>query len=94
VSSSDQGPVRLTRAMLEDWILRYHPKEIDSTTWRAGLGDFVQQAMLRLDSIPDRYPELQRTTLLLARITRWSVDQGLPLDLELILAPENVERVQ
>jgi hypothetical protein len=90
-NESNQDPDILSRATIEDWLGRYQPAEISSVEWRGDLGNFVRHAMLRVDNFK-RYPALQRTTLLFARLSKWSMDEGLALDLELVLDKENIER--
>jgi hypothetical protein len=83
--------VALDRVIVEEWLLRYQPTEIDSKTWRGGLGDFVRETIMMVDFIPS-YQVLQRHTLLLARLARWCADQDMPFDVEVILDVTTVER--
>ena len=68
---------------------RYQPKGIDSSAW-SQVQPFVSTCSSRL-SLGHTASGL-RTARVLARLAAWCLTQGIPLDPELVLDPETVER--
>jgi len=79
-----------SREEAEDWLRRYRPRSIDASRWDASLRAFVLPSILALEpagpAIAGRYARV------LARIASWSVTESLPLDIEVVLDPDTVER--
>ena len=75
---------------VECWLERYEPRHVSGEAWHARLRAFVVPAVLRLapagTAIASRYARV------LTRISAWCLERGLPLDLEVVLDPDTVER--
>ena len=71
------------------WLDRYRPKGIDPAAW-SQVQPFVSACAGRL-SLGHTASGL-RTARVLARLAAWCLTQGIPLDPELVLDPETVER--
>jgi hypothetical protein len=71
------------------WITEYRPLGIDAKVWEAVL-PFVLASADRLGL--DAGPSAVRVVRALARLTEWGVAEGLPLDVEVVLDPDTVER--
>jgi hypothetical protein len=67
----------------------YRPRRVDPATW-AVVQPFVVAAADRLGL--DGGAGAQRTVRVLTRLAAWTVGEGLPLDLEVVLDPDTVER--
>lgn|GEM_PF-453306 len=72
------------------WLRRYRPRGKYRAIWDSVLGRFITSAIVRLR--PARRPRAESYLWALLGVCAWSLDQGLPLDLEVILDPDNVER--
>jgi hypothetical protein len=73
-----------------DWLSSYRPSGIDPAIW-AGVRPFVWDCVRGLGY--DRDSAMAwRVVRELARIAAWAVSQGLPLDVEVVLDPDVVER--
>jgi hypothetical protein len=71
------------------WIADYQPREIDRTVWQA-VRPFV---LVCIDSLAlGRGPGAQRAVRVLTKLADWAVGEGLPLDVEVVLDPDTVER--
>ena len=83
------GALRHSRDAL-DWLASYKPSEIDPARWEE-VRRFVWECIGRLgwDSDSKAYWRALRE---LARISSWAVGEGLPLDVEVVLDPDTVER--
>jgi hypothetical protein len=71
------------------WLGGYWPKSIDADRWDE-VRPFVLDAAERLGL--DGGAGAQRAVRVLARLAAWAAGQGLPLDLEVVLDPDTVER--
>jgi hypothetical protein len=77
---------------LEGWADRlagYRPRDIDPAAWEQ-LRPFVVGCLDRLG--PGDGPGARRVVRVLARLTAWAAGDGLPLDVEVVLDPDTVER--
>jgi len=72
-----------------DWLDRYQPRRIDPAAW-AAVRPFVAEAADRLSL--DNGAGAHRVVRALARLAAWAMGEGLPLDLEVVLDPDAVER--
>ncbi len=72
------------------WLKRYEPRHVSGEAWHAGLRAFVVPAVLRL--APAGPAIAGRHARALTRIAAWCLTEGLPLDLEVVLDPDTVER--
>jgi hypothetical protein len=73
-----------------EWLGSFRPGEVDPARWDE-VRRFVRECISRLDWDSDS-PAAWRALRELARISSWAVSQGLPLDVEVILDPDTVER--
>ncbi|HEX6395664.1 MAG TPA: hypothetical protein VFZ97_19700 [Acidimicrobiales bacterium] len=73
-----------------DWLASYQPLEIDPARWDDVRG-FVWDCVQRLGWDSDS-AAAWRALRELARISSWAVGEGLPLDIEVVLDPDTVER--
>src|SRR2546430_10296860 len=84
------GSTTDSQADAEAWLRRYRPRKIDTDLWDASLRALVLPSILALEpagpAIAGRYARA------LARLASWSVTEGLPLNLEVVLDPDTVER--
>lgn len=71
------------------WLVSYRPMRMDPQTWLA-VRPFVIAYADRLGL--DDSPGAIRTVRVLARLAAWASGEGLPLDAELVLDPDTVER--
>jgi len=71
------------------WVAGYRPQTLDASTW-AAVKPFVASCAeeLALDGGAASLRKLR----VLARLAAWAVGEGLPLDVEVVLDPANVER--
>ena len=72
-----------------DWLEGYHPTGADPDSWDA-VRPFVMVCADRLDL--DGGAGALRVVRVLARLSVWCLDQALPLDREVVLDPDTVER--
>jgi hypothetical protein len=72
-----------------EWLADHRPQRIDDETWRE-IRPFVFDAGERLGL--NGGAGAQRVVRVLARLTAWAAAEGLPLDLEVVLDPDTVER--
>ena len=83
-------PAGARHGEVSHWLARYTPRAVDLTRWDSALQVFVVSAVLALEpagpAIAGRY------TRALTRLADWSLTEGLPLDLEVVLDPDAVER--
>lgn len=80
---------RHTRDAL-DWLGSYRPAEVDPARWD-DVCRFMWECISRLGWDSDS-PAAWRALRELARISSWAVGEGLPLDVEVVLDPDTVER--
>lgn len=69
---------------------RYSPTSIPADLWLSQLRELILSAVLRLD--PPSPAVAIRFARLLARIATWAISESLPLDWEIVLDPDTVER--
>ncbi len=67
----------------------YRPQGIDPAVWEH-VRPFVVDCLDRLD--PDDGPGARRVVRVVARLVAWAAGEGLPLDVEMVLDPDTVER--
>jgi hypothetical protein len=82
------GAERQSRHQSE-WLQDYRPQRLRVTDWRE-VRPFVVECALRLGL--DGGPSAIRTVRVLAQLAAWAVREGLPLDAEMVLDPDTVER--
>ncbi len=75
--------------MVAGWLTSYCPQSIDPVTW-AAVRPFVLGCAERLQL--DRPASATRLVRVLVRLAAWALGEGLPLDAEIVLDPETVER--
>jgi hypothetical protein len=88
----DKGTGALRPSCGSSWQVRladYRPQGMAAERWPVVL-PFVAGCMERLDA--DDGPGARRVVRVLARLTAWAVGEGLPLDVEVVLDPDTVER--
>lgn len=73
-----------------EWLGSYRPASVDPALW-ATIQRFVWECVQRLQLDRER-SSAWRVVRELARIAGWAVEQGLPLDVEMVLDPDTVER--
>jgi hypothetical protein len=79
------------RDAVAEWAKTYKPQMIAAADWeQAGLKAFVIEQLERLD--PPGVAQAKKDALELAKIAKWCLDQGLDLDVEVVLDPDTVER--
>lgn len=83
------GALRHSRDAI-DWLASHRPSEIDQARWD-DVRRFVWQCVQRLGWDSDS-SAAWRALRELARISSWAVGEGLPLDVEVVLDPDTVER--
>ena len=71
------------------WLADYQPRHMGADDW-ALVGPFVVECVGRLKL--ERSPASMRVIRAVARLAMWSLEQGLPLDVEMVLDPETVDR--
>ena len=67
----------------------YRPQGITPNRWAQAL-PFVAGCVERLDA--DDGPGVRRVVRVLGRLSAWALAEGLPLDPEVVLEPDTVER--
>jgi hypothetical protein len=72
-----------------EWLAGYRPRRIDGDTWRE-IRPFVVVAADQLGLDGDA--GAQRVVRVLSRLSAWAMAEGLPLDCEVVLDPDTVER--
>jgi hypothetical protein len=72
------------------WLATYTPRLAPTESWDPATSEFVASAVTR--AAPDDLGLARRYTTVLARLAIWSRTQGLPLSLDVVLDPANVER--
>ena len=88
----DQTTGALRPSCASSWEARlagYQPHGMTAERW-AVVSPFVAGCMERLDM--DDGPGARRVVRVLARLAGWAVGAGLPLDVEVVLDPDTVER--
>ncbi len=68
----------------------YAPRDVPSELWTGELRPFVLSAVLGLE--PAGLATACRYARVLTRLAAWCVGEGLPLDVEVVLDPDTVER--
>ena len=71
------------------WVAEYKPQRIDQDDWTA-VCPFVVDCIEALGLAAGA--SSLRTVRVLARIAVWAVEEGMPLDVEVVLDPDTVER--
>ncbi len=83
------GRTRQLSPATQKWLDGYRPKSVDRAGWdRVRL--FVTSSAIELGDVKER--KLGRLLGLLARLAVWADRQGLPLEVEVVLDPDTVER--
>lgn len=77
------------RQQCPEWLDVYRPRAVEAECWRAAR-PFVLQAAGRLGL--DGGAAARRVVRVLARLALWALDEGLPIDAEIVLDPDTVER--
>ena len=72
-----------------EWLAAYRPQRIPPRDW-AAVRPFVVESATRLGL--DHGAAAVRVVRVLARLAAWAVGEGLPLDVEVVLDPDTVER--
>ena len=75
---------------VECWLEQYEPRHVSGEAWHGYLRAFVVPAVRRL--APAGPAIAGRNARVLTRISAWCFEQGLPLDPEVVLDPDTVER--
>jgi hypothetical protein len=75
---------------IERWIERYVPRTVPRATWDSVLRPFVVPALHAL--APMGIPSAGQSAWVLTRLGAWCLDEGLPLDPDVALDPDTVER--
>jgi hypothetical protein len=83
------APRQPVDAYLADWLARYQPRNIDLQQWSA-IRPFVVGLAGRLDLVGQA--SAARIIRVLTRLAVWCVGEGLPLEVEVVLDPDTVER--
>ncbi len=76
-------------ASVEEWLVQYSPRSLDLIRWES-LRSFVISSVLALT--PAGPPVAGRYARGLAHLADWCLSAGLPLDLEVVLDPDTIER--
>jgi hypothetical protein len=71
-------------------ILRYTPADVPAELWHSTLRPFVLPALRAAH--PQGISSMEQFARVLTLIARWCVEQGIPLDIEVVLDPDTVER--
>jgi hypothetical protein len=74
---------------VDQWLLSYRPQGVDADCWHH-VRPFVLQLASQLGLT--EVASAARVVRALARLGGWCVKEGLPLDVELVLDPDTVER--
>lgn len=83
------GGARHQSPEIHRWLEDYRPRSVDSLAWEQ-VRPVICEWASRLD--PVERNKLGRLLGLLARLAVWAGNQGLPLDAEVVLDPDTVER--
>jgi hypothetical protein len=83
------GAQRQSRVAVADWLDDYRPQRIDRADWRA-VRPFVTKCVDALGL--DGGAGSRRAIRVLALLAVWASREGLPLDTEVVLDPDTVER--
>jgi len=73
-----------------EWLGSYRPADVDPVMWDS-VRPFVRDCVSRLGLNQDS-SSAWRVVRELARLAAWAVGEGLPLDVEVVLDPDTVER--
>jgi hypothetical protein len=71
------------------WLAGYRPASLEPSEW-AAVQPFVVECAARLGLNPSA--GASRVVRVLARLAAWSLDEGLPLEAEVVLDPDTIER--
>jgi hypothetical protein len=89
-SSSSRGAGhRSLRPVDLDWVEGYTPEIVSEVLWESKLRDFVVPAVIELAPTGC---DPRGSARALIRLVTWCLDQGIELNRELVLHPDNVER--
>lgn len=72
------------------WIVAYRPRLARRNLWEEALADFVVPAVIEL--APTTRPTAETYLWSITRLCLWALEQGLPLDREVVFDPDLVER--
>jgi hypothetical protein len=81
---------RRAAAETDAWLCRYGPRSVSSLVWDSQLRDFVIPAVVGLK--PMGVSAAATAVRVLTQISGWCLSQGMPLDWEVVLDPDTVER--
>jgi hypothetical protein len=85
-----QPPTASAEVEHQHWLAGYRPRGVPSEVWDGGVGSFVRRA---LEELPAKGLEgVKRDALVRAQLAVWCVEEGLPLEAEVVLDPLVVER--
>ena len=71
------------------WLADYRPRDLDGATWAVAKPFVLSCAE---DLAVDEGAAAVRVVRVLARLAAWALTEGLPLDVEVVLDPDTVER--
>lgn len=77
-------------AGFEQWLVDYSPQVVNQQRWCTEIRPFVLPLLRKLSYAS--LGTLKRSTRELLRIVEWSLDEGMALDIDVILDPDTVER--
>jgi hypothetical protein len=80
----------LGRREVAEWLAPYRPSGVAGELWDGPLGLFVRDSIAQLD--PIGVASARRTATVLSALAAWCLGEGLPLDVEVLLDPDTVER--
>ncbi len=75
---------------VEAWIRAYVPRRFDRPLWESSIRGFVLPLLLAMR--PAGRAIAARQAYALTRLAEWCVSEGMDLDVETVLDPDNVER--
>ena len=78
------------RREVAEWLAGYRPKGAAGELWCGPLGAFVLDSLQQLELVG--VSSARRTATVLSWLAAWCVAEGLPLDVEVVLDPDTVER--
>lgn len=83
------GTVRQPRTGADEWLNTYRPQRLDAGTWEI-VRPFVVDCVIHLELKGG--PGALRVARVLARLAAWALGEGMPLEAEVVLDPDTVER--
>ena len=90
-SSNESQEHEQVRREVAEWLATYEPQRVPKDVWfEAGLCAFVSEQIKRYD--PSGVASAKKLARRLAHLGSWCLDQGMDLDVEIVLDPDTVER--